>query len=449
MPSTISRVSDVEYELLIEAPPSELEPGLEKALRQQRSRASFKGFRPGKAPAHLVEKLYGKALAYGVADEYVQETYRTLVLDSDEYEVLGQPSITSLDYEYRGTLKATVRFGVRPVFELADLSGVEISRLSYAVDESAVDEELERIRTREAELTPVDGPSDEGCLVLTDLQQLDTDGNPVPGELREGVAFLLDSKELPEATRTALIGLKAGESARVTLTRKADNEEVPFEATVREVKRRELPALDDAFVEKVTSGETTTIADFRAELAGRMQRSIDATARELFEGDLVKAVLDRHDFPMPESVVDLYAQSRLEEFRKQAGDRLPRPFDEEGFLEAARPEAARQARWMFVRDQVVKQHKFEATEEDREAFFAETAAAEGLSGEFMARYYRSMPRLMEQLDDRLVTKKVLDWFAAQVTVVEKDRDAYAASREHDHDHDHHHHDHDHDHDHDH
>ena len=445
MPSTITRVNDVEFELQIEAPPSELEPGLEKALKQQRTRATFKGFRPGKVPAHLVEKLYGKALAYGVADEYVQEMYKALVLDSDDYEVLGQPAITALDYEYRGTLTATVRFGVRPVFELADLAGVELSKLVYAVDEKAIDEEIERIRTREAELTVIDGVSDEHCLVLTDLQQLDAEsGQPLIGEKREGVAFLLDSPDLPEDTRKALLGLKAGDSARVTLVRKADNVDVPFEATVTEVKRRDMPTLDDAFIEKFTKGETTTLAAFREELSNRMQRSIGATARELFEGDLVKAVLDRHDFAMPDSVIDLYAESRLEEFKKQAGDRLPKPFDEDGYRESARPEAARQARWMFIRDHVVKQFGFAATDEDRETFFAEIATSEGLSAEFMARYYRSVPRLMEQLDDRLVTKKVLDFFAAQVTVVEKDRETYAADRNHDHDHDHHH-DHDHDH----
>ena len=161
----------------------------------------------------------------------------------------------------------------------------------------------------------------------------------------------------------------------------------------------------------------------RHTLKERMQASVEQTGRELFEGALIRAVLGRHDFDVPESVVDMYVEGRLEDFKKQAGDELPEDFDEAAFMEAGRPDAEKQARWMFIRDRVVKDQDMEISDEDRVTYFEETASGDGLDPEFMMKYYRSMPRMMQQLDDMLLTRKVMDYFADQATVVGKDREA--------------------------
>jgi trigger factor len=416
----------------------------------------MKGFRPGRVPESLVEKLYGKALAYGIADEHVQKAYRDEVLEGSDYDVMGSPTITELRYEYGADLAATVRFGVRPEIELADLSDVLVSRLVHTVTDEEVDEELTGILEREAELTPVEGPAEADSLVTVDLQRVDPEtGSPIVGEKREDVSFFVSNEELPEATRRALVGVPAGQTVRIALVQTGNGEEALFDATVKEVKRRDLPTLDDAFVSALTNGDITDVESFRVDLRTRMQRSVDRTARELFEGDLVRAVLDRHDFDVPSSVVDMVLDGRFEDFKRQLGDRMPENFDEEGFREAARPEATRQARWMLIRDHVARREGLEVTDEDRDAYFAEMAAGQGMPADFLARYYRSMPKLMQQLDERLYTGKVLDWLAGLVGVEEKDRGSWAEGRDehahhdHDHDHDHHHHHHDHDHDHDH
>jgi len=114
MQTTVNKISDVEYELEIKATAEDLSADLDKAIRSQRGSTTMKGFRPGHVPLSLVKRVHGKALAYGVAENAVQKTYETKVLKAEEYEVLGQPTITDLDYEYEGDLRAVVRFGVRP-----------------------------------------------------------------------------------------------------------------------------------------------------------------------------------------------------------------------------------------------------------------------------------------------------------------------------------------------
>ena len=132
---------------------------------------------------------------------------------------------------------------------------------------------------------------------------------------------------------------------------------------------------------------------------------------------------------VPESVVDMYLDARVKEFKDQAGDRLPENFDEDAFREAGREDSERQARWMFIRDRVIDQESFEISDDDRTAYFEETGKKDGLAPELLMNYYRSMPRLMSQLDDRLLSQRVVDWFAEQATVTEKDRDAFRAEAE--------------------
>ncbi|MBO6574742.1 MAG: trigger factor [Rhodothermales bacterium] len=423
MPHTITKISDVEFELEVEASAEDIAPQLDEAVRRQRARTSMKGFRPGKVPAQLVRKMYGKALAYGVAEDKVQKTYKEEVLDNEAYQVLGQPTITELDYEYGGDLKAKVRFGVRPEFEIVSLDGAEVSRLEHTISDEEVEEELERVRERNADLSPVEGPSREDSFILTDIYEVDEETGELTGDHRHDVAFFLGSDELTDETRKALIGLEPGGMARVQLVRQEDDTEAEFEVRLKEVKSRELPDLDDDLAKAASKGSIETLDELRTQLRERMQQSVDQTSRELFEGALIRQVLQRHEFEVPESVVDMYVEGRLENFKKQAGDRLPEDFDDAAFMEAGRPDAEKQARWMFIRDRVSKNESFEVSDEDRVAYFEQNAMGDGLTPDFMMQYYRSMPQMMQQLDDMLLTRKVLDFFADQATVVGKDREA--------------------------
>jgi trigger factor len=426
MPHTINRISDVEYELEVEASAEEIAPELDSAVKKQRARTSLNGFRPGKVPTQLVKRMYGRELAYGVADDLVQRTYRENILKGEGYDVLGQPTITDLDYEYGGDLKAKVRFGVRPTFEITSLEGVEVSRLEHTISQDEVAEELELLREQQAELTPVEGPTTRDSFLLTDIYEIDEESGEMTGDHRHDVAFFLGSEDLLDETRDALLGMEEGDAVRVKLLRHEDDSEALFEVRLKTISLRDLPDLDDDFASTFSQGSIETMEALREQLAEKMQGSVDQTSRELFEGGLIHAVLERHEFDVPESVVDMYLDGRLAEFKKQAGDRLPEDFDEEAFKEAGREDSARQARWMFVRDRVTKDEAFSVSEEDRLAFFAKTATSDGLTPEFMMQYYRSMPKMMSQLDDRLLTQKVVDFFAAQATVVAKDKEAMEA-----------------------
>lgn len=437
MQTKITQRTPVEYELEITATADDLAPEFAKALRAQQTRTVLKGFRPGKVPLGLVKKMYGRALAYGLADKSVQETYESAVLEAGEHDVLGQPKITELDYEMDGDLRAVVQFGVRPTFDLEDLSGTTISRLVHEVTDEEVEEEIAGFLQERADLVPVDDePIGEADYVVFDLQELDPDtGTPIVGKRDEDQGFFLDDERLNsnpmlQALRDALLGATAGATVRFQFTHDAAHDDHAgdhahrFMAVVKEVKRRDLPELDDALVQEVTKGRVETVDAFRTEIKKQLETNWKRRSRDLFESMLTERMVDLHPIPVPESVIELYLDSYVEDVKRRNDGTLPEHFDEENFRAANRDEALQQARWMLIRDKLMGEHRLDVTNDDLDAYFEEQAGDDDdLTGAQLRQFYQSMPRLMDQLEERLLSKKVYDLLASQFEVVEKDEEA--------------------------
>lgn len=447
MQTEIKQASPVEYELEIHATAEDIEPELNAALRRQRAKTDMKGFRKGKVPLALVKKMHGEALGFSVAEQMVQEAFERDIESGDDFDVLGRPQLTELDYELDGDLRAVVRFGVRPEVELKDLSDEQISKLVYEVTDEDVEEEIEQLRTQEADLIPVDDePAGEEDYVMVDLQRIDpSTDTPIIGEKEEDLSFFLDDERLREELREAILGKTAGETFRVDLPRETGPDEAPeprvYEVTLKDVKRRELPEVDDEFVRAVTDGQFEDPDAFRQAIRERLEKAWERQSRELLQNDIVERMLELHTVPVPRSVVETFLDSFVEQVENEHDGELPEDFDEAVFRKNQEGEAERQGRWMLLRDALVEEAGLEVTDEDLEQFFEEQAD-EQLSAEQLAQFYRSMPRLMERVRQQLLSRKVFDTLAERFDLVEKDLEAYEEEKEathahaHAHDHDH-------------
>jgi trigger factor len=441
MQTSIEQVKPTEYALEIKATAEDLSPEMEKALREQRGRTTLKGFRPGKVPLSLVKKIYGKAIAYVVAEELIQKTYESEVLGKDTYRVLGQPVIDKIDFNEDNDLHATVRFGVRPEFELKDLSSEEIIRYTHTVDEEEIDERIEEIRIREADLVPVEGPAEEDNFLTIDVQPLDDATNtPVIGARQKGVTIFLDDRIAPQL-REALIGTRTGDTIRVDIPHEGhhhDEEEhesalliTPesehkahththrYEIAVKEIKRRDLPELDEELIKKVTNGLAENVEDLRKILREELEQSWKFEIQRALTNTVIDKMLELHPIPVPESLVNSFLDSYVEDVKSRNNGRLPEDLDEDAFREVNRSEAERQARWMLIEDRIVETEKLEVTDEDRKAYIEETRGAATMTADEMLGLYRQVPRLLDQLDQRILSRKVIDLLAGRFKVVEK------------------------------
>ena len=434
METTLEKTTPVEYELHVHATAEDMEPQLKKALKEQSKNMDVQGFRKGKVPLGLVKKMHGEAIGYKVAEEYVQNVFDEEIEEND-IEPLGRPTLTQLDYEMDGDLQATIRFGIRPEIELKDLSEAQVSMLKHEVTDEDVDEEIERLRTRQADLLPVvDEPAGGEDYVNVDLQRIDPQTDtPIIGDKDEDLTFFLDDERLKEELRDALIGRSAGETFRVRLPQDAapqqgeagEQEERLYEVTLNEVKRRDLPPFDEDFVRMVTDGEFEDPEAFRDEIHHRLQHAYEDRAREMVQADIVDKVLDMHAVPVPESVVEMNLDQFTQQVKQENDGELPDDFDEEAFRQRNRSDAEQQGRWMLLRDEIIERHNLEATDEDVQAFFAEQAQGDDqISQQQIEQFYRSMPQMMEKVKQQVLSRKVYDALLDQMDVQEKSLDEF-------------------------
>jgi len=451
METTISQASPVEYELELTASAEDLEPNLNEALKEQRKHMDVQGFRKGKVPLGLVKKMHGEQIGYKVAQEFVQDAFEEEVESNDDIEPLGQPTITELDYALDEDLRAVIRFGVRPDVEIQDVSSEQITMLDHEVSDEDVEEEIERLRTEEADLLPMeDEPAGEEDFVNIDLQRIDPQTDtPIIGDKDEDLSFFLDDERLKEELREALIGKKAGDTFRVELPQnptqghghqheqQGEEDERLYEVTVNDVKERDLPPLDEAFVRRLTEGQFEDPDAFRDEVRRQLEQQWEKQSREMVQGEIIDKMLELHPVPVPESVIETYLDSFVNQVKQENDGELPPDFDEEHFRNQNRRDAEKQGRWMLIRDKIIDNEDMEVDDEDLQEFFSEQAQGdEEVDAQQIEQFYRQMPQMMDRVKQQILSDKVYDLLIERFDVEEKTREEFEEEMHQHHQHQH-------------
>lgn len=438
MDVTINERSPVDFELDIRATHDELEPRLNAALKEQRKKMNLKGFRPGRVPMSLAKKMYGEAIAAQVAEEVIGEAYRDEIAEDERHDVLGQPRLVELDYEYGGDLHAVVRFGVKPAFELADLSGTTVRKLVRPITDEDIDEEITRRLRKDALLSPTDEAATGDDVVVIDLQRVDKETDtPIIGERQEGQTVELDDERLRAELRDALIGRKAGDAFKVDLPHQHgpdeghdhDDHVDRFLVTLSEVKQRELPELDAEWVREHTADQVETVEDFREMIRGEMKQAWERMSGEMMREEMVRALLEGHDFPVPESLVESVLDEMEEEVAEEYDGKLPQGFDRAGFREASRENAEAQVRWMLLKDRVMEEAEIELTDEDYEAEFERMAESGPFDAAMVKQFVAQQPQLIQGIQQRMLNDRLFAALAPRFTVVEKTQAELEAEQE--------------------
>ncbi len=426
METSIEQLSSVEFRFDLKAEADTLAPRIEQSLRKQRQSMTMKGFRPGRVPLSLVKRMYGKAVAMEVIDRLVQENFEQEVQQSKQYEILGTPRMTQLDYEPFGDLHAVIEFGVKPDFELVDLSETQVTRPIHLVADDEVETELQNVRRRHASRVTVEEPAGEDSVVLCDFQRLDLETDaPLVGDKQEGLAVYLGGERTLEELKTALTGRVAGDVVKVTLPApEGTPESVPqdrrYEITVREITRQEIPEVDEEFARHMSNGSAQNEEELRAWIRGEMERQWTNLLRENFEANVRRVVTDKFDFPVPSGVVETYLDNFVEDLRKENKDELPEDFDEAEFRANNRESAEELVRWLLVRDKVVENYNLSVEPEEIDAEFEEMGKSRSIPGSTMRRAMEAYnPDGVPRIVRRLLDTKVYDWFIEHLDVVEE------------------------------
>ncbi len=311
MKHTVEKLSPTRVRINVEVPFTELQPDFDRAYKQLAQQVRLPGFRPGKAPAKLLEARVGRgAVLEQVVNEVLPARYSEAVTTT-ELRPLGQPDIEVTKLEDGEELVFTAEVDVRPDIDLPDLSTLNISVDPIEITDEEVEAELQTLRARFGTLKGVDRPAKNGDFVSIDLSA-SVNGEEIPDGKAEGLSHEIGSGQLIEGLDEAIIGLSEGESKTFTTKLVAGahaGEDAEVSVTVTTIKERELPAADDEFAQ--LASEFDTLEALRENLTDQVRRVKRIHQAETIRDTALETLLGMVDVPLPEAIVQAQVDSAL------------------------------------------------------------------------------------------------------------------------------------------
>ena len=310
MKSTVENLGPTRVRLAVEVPFEDLKSSLDGAYKAIAQQVRVPGFRPGKVPARIIDQRVGRGT---VLQEAVNDALPRLYGEAareHELQVLGQPEIDITNLDDGQSLSFTAEVDVRPEITLPELQGIAVQVDDVEVTDADVDEQLDELRDRFGTLKGVERPAESGDYVSLDLTTT-ADGEEIEEGSAKGLSYVVGSGDLVEGLDDAIAGKAAGESATFTTTLQHGEHagtEAEVTATVKSVKVKELPEVDDEFAQMAS--EFDTVEELRADLRERLGRVRVMEQGAQARDRLLEQLIDSVEFPLPQSAVDNEVQMR-------------------------------------------------------------------------------------------------------------------------------------------
>jgi len=303
--STVENLSPTRVRLAVEVPFDDLKPSLDKAYKELAAQVRVPGFRPGKVPARIIDQRVGRgAVLQEAVNEALPRFYGEAAREH-ELQPLGQPEIdiTNLDESGEGSLAFTAEVDVRPEIPLPELEGIAVTVDDTEVSDEDVEQQLGELRDRFGTLKGVERPAEEGDYVSLDLVSKVGDVE-VEGGTAKGLSYVVGSNDLADGLDEAITGKSAGDTATFTTTLRQGEfagQEAEITASIKSVKVKELPEVDDEFAQ--LASEFDTVEELRDDLRTRIGRVKVMEQGAQARDKLLEQLVERVEFPLPESAV--------------------------------------------------------------------------------------------------------------------------------------------------
>ncbi len=362
-------VNETRKNVRVEIPQDVVDAEIDRITRDYSRKARVPGFRPGKAPSRVIKQRYKDQILHDVVHDLIPRAVDDALRERG-VEAVDTPDIRDVTVDEGQPLTFTASFDTVPSFDPGDYTTVALTRTSSKVEEQAVDLAMQRLRDRAARFEPVEGRGvDHGDTITVDLQRL-ADGKP---DTHDNVSIELGAKANPPGFDEQLLGLEVGATKSFDIHYPADHPigelagtDVSYTVTVKGIKRRILPELDDEFAKDL--GEFETLDALRA----RVREDLEHEARHAAERDvraqLMKQLAARVPFEVPPSLIDREIDRRLEEFAhrliEQNIDPRQAGVDWNAFRESQREVAREAVAGAIVLDEVARREQLDVTNEE-------------------------------------------------------------------------------------
>ena len=374
--------------LTIEVSAEEVEKALQAAYLKERSKISLPGFRKGKVPRQMIEKMYGPEVFYDeAANRMISEAYAK-AYDESELEIASQPTIDIVQLEKGKPFIFTAEVAVKPEVKLGEYKGLKVDKYSTRVTQKEVDEEIEKVREQHARIVEVtDRAVADKDDVTLDFEGF-VDGVAFEGGKGENYPLTIGSGSFIPGFEEQLIGAEIDKEVEVKVTFPEDyhsedlkGKEAVFKCTVHEIKAKELPELDDEFASEVS--EFDTLDELKTDIKAKIKEQKVNDGKRAQEDAAVDAIIESAKMDLPEAMVDTQARQMLDEFAQrmqQQGLTLDQYMQFTGMtadkmMDELRPQAEKRIKTRLVLEAIAKAENIEITDEKLDEEIAKMAEA--------------------------------------------------------------------------
>ncbi len=372
----------------IEVSAEALEKAIQGAYNKNKGKISIPGFRKGKAPRAMIEKMYGKEIFYeDAANALIPDAYAD-EMEQCELDIVSQPKIDVIQLESGKPFIFTAEVATKPEVSLGKYKGVKVDKIEVSVTDEEINAALDKERENNARIVSVeDRAVKDGDQTVIDFEGF-VDGVAFDGGKGEDYPLTIGSGSFIPGFEEQLVGAEIGKETEVNVTFPEDyqaeelkGKAAVFKCTVKEIKQKELPELNDEFAGEVS--EFDTLEEYKADIKKKLEDKKAADAKAAKEDAVIDAIIEDAAMDIPEAMLATQQRQMVEDFAQriqQQGLSIDQYFQFTGltpdkFMEQVKPQAEKRIKSRLVLEAVAAAEKFEITEEELEAELVKMADA--------------------------------------------------------------------------
>lgn len=407
--------------LTIEVPAEELDKAIKTVYNKQKGHFNIPGFRKGKVPYHMIEKMYGAAVFYEeAANEIIPGAYAK-AYDECELEIVSQPEINVVQIEKGKPFIFTAEVAVKPEVTLGEYKGLEVEKISTRVTQKEVDARIQEEAEKNARTVSVERPVQDGDEVVLDFEGF-VDGEAFEGGKGENYPLTIGSGSFIPGFEEQLIGVEAEKEVEVNVTfpeeYHAENlagKEAVFKCTVHEIKVKELPEIDDEFAAEVS--EFDTLEEYKADMKAKIKEEKIAEAKAKKEDQAVEKAIANATMEIPEAMINTQAQQILDDFaRRMQSQGLTMDqylqftgMTVEKLMEDAKPQAKKRIETRLVLEAIAKAENIEISDEKLDEELAKMAESYGMEVDKLKEFMGEAEK--KQMKDDMAVQEAVTFLA--------------------------------------
>jgi trigger factor len=417
MQVTVEDVSSVKKILHIEVPEKIVIRELDNAYKNLKKTAKIKGFRPGKAPRSVLERLYKKDVHGDVSSKLLQDSF-VEALKETELNIVGNPKIDPPQLDATGPYKYDATVEVKPEIDDIDFKGLALKKSLYKVTDEEMEAQLKLLQQNMSQQKPVteDRPVQENDSVRIDYEGF-VGGEPFPETQKtENFTMKIGAGAISKTLDKELIGMKSGEDKEITVNFPEDhfndklaNHEITFHVKLHEIREEILPEINDEFAKKL--GQYETLDDLKNAIKDNLNEGYNKRVEQELNEQIYKDLIEKTDFELPESMVDYELDNIIDEIEKTL-KYYNKSMEEQGMTkemlaEKHRETAEKKVRRHLILGKIIDQENMELSDQELDDGFAEMAQAVNQPVEAIKNYYQQNQDNLDFFKHTLLEKKAI------------------------------------------